>query len=89
MSLSHLSLPPFLPLKHVDYEGEDPVGAATISLFFTLFIWSICFYRAFQFRYTLHVALGNSNENIDNTPTVEAVNVENELGTSEAHAELV
>jgi hypothetical protein len=29
---------------------DDTVGAASTSLIFTVMIWSLCFYRAFQFR---------------------------------------
>mmetsp|Transcript_49405 Transcript_49405/g.63381 ORF Transcript_49405/g.63381 Transcript_49405/m.63381 type:complete len:357 (+) Transcript_49405:95-1165(+) len=46
---------------------NDTIGAASFSLFFTLSIWSICFYRAFQFRHHLNLALlteSNNNEEV-------------------------
>lgn len=49
-------------------EDEDPVGASVLSLFFTLFIWSVCFFRAFQFRYHLHVALSQEGDNSTGRP---------------------
>lgn len=38
-----------------DDDQNGTVGAASFSLVFTIMIWSICFYRAFQFRNRLHV----------------------------------
>jgi hypothetical protein len=38
-------------------DQSDVVNAAVTSLFFTVAIWLVCFYRAFQFRYRLHAAM--------------------------------